>query len=373
LKLFHILHTEAASGWGGQEIRVLQEARLLLERGYRVSVACRTGSPLEEHCRSLSDSRFHFKSIAMERPTILGAFIALYRYINEIKPDIVHTHSSVDSWIGGIAGKLARVPIVRTRHVSLPVKDFFPNHLIYSHIPERILTSGKAISDILKKVRYVNPDKVISIPAGVDLRRFDSAISGEKVREELKVKPSQSLIGKIGVIRGWKGHNYFLEAIPLILKQIPDARFVIVGDGPGYEQIRSKVSLASLENSVALLGHREDIPEIMAALDVQVLASFDGEGTPQVIPQAFAMKTPIVATKIASIPELLGNGARGVLVEPKNVPSLAEGVLKLVRDSALVARLTANGRSFCQDELTVDKMMDATLAAYAEVLSSLPK
>ena len=370
MKLLHILHTEAAAGWGGQEIRVLQETRLLLERGHRVSLICQAGSPLEERANSISSSRFHLIPISMKSALSLEIFLTLYRYVSKNNLDVIHTHSSVDSWLGGVVGKLSGVPVVRTRHVSLPVNDFFPNHLLYSYIPQRILTSGNMISDIVKQVSCVDSNKVISVPAGVDLRKFDSEISGEMIREELKVSSNQILIGKIGVIRGWKGHNYFLEAIPLILKNIPSARFVIVGDGPGFKEIKSKVNLAGIDNKVDLLGHREDIPEIMAALDVQVLASFAGEGTPQVIPQAFAMKTPVVATKIASIPDLLGQGERGVLIEPENALSLAEGVLKIMRNSEIANHLVENARSFCLKELTVDKMMDSTIAIYEEVASS---
>ena len=370
MKLLHILHTEAAAGWGGQEIRVLQETRLLLERGHRVSLVCQADSPLEERARSISNSRFHLIPISMKSALSLWVFLTLYRYVSKNNLDVIHTHSSVDSWLGGVVGKLSGVPVIRTRHVSLPVNDFFPNHLLYSYIPQRILTSGNMISDIVKQVRCVDSNKVVSIPAGVDLRKFDSEISGEKIREELKVDSNQILIGKIGVVRGWKGHNYFLEAIPLILKKIPYAKFVIVGDGPGFKEIKSKVKLAGIENKVDLLGHREDVPEIMAALDVQVLASFAGEGTPQVIPQAFAMKTPVVATKIASIPDLLGQGKRGILIEPENALSLAEGVLKTIRNPEIAKRLVENAYSFCLKELTVDKMMDSTIAIYEEVASS---
>ena len=370
MKLLHILHTEAAAGWGGQEIRVLQETRLLLERGHRVSLVCQADSPLEERARSISNSRFHLIPISMKSALSLWVFLTLYRYVSKNNLDVIHTHSSVDSWLGGVVGKLSGVPVIRTRHVSLPVNDFFPNHLLYSYIPQRILTSGNMISDIVKQVRCVDSNKVVSIPAGVDLRKFDSGISGEKIREELKVDSNQILIGKIGVVRGWKGHNYFLEAIPLILKKIPYAKFVIVGDGPGFKEIKSKVKLAGIENKVDLLGHREDVPEIMAALDVQVLASFAGEGTPQIIPQAFVMKTPVVATKIASIPDLLGQGERGILIEPENALSLAEGVLKLIRTPDIAKRLVENAYSFCLKELTVDKMMDSTIAIYEEVASS---
>ncbi|MBT6297325.1 MAG: glycosyltransferase family 4 protein [Nitrospina sp.] len=373
MKLLHILHTEAAAGWGGQEIRVLQETRLLLERGHRVSLVCQADSPLEERARPISNSRFQLIPISMKSALSLWVFLALYRYVSKNNLDVIHTHSSIDSWLGGLVGKLSGIPVIRTRHVSLPVNDFFPNHLLYSYIPQRILTSGNMISDIVKQIRCVDSNKVVSIPAGVDLRKFDSRISGEKIREELKIDLNQILIGKIGVVRGWKGHNYFLEAIPLILKKIPYAKFVIVGDGPGFKEIKSKVKLAGIDNKVDLLGHREDVPEIMAALDVQVLASFAGEGTPQVIPQAFAMKTPVVATKIASIPDLLGQGERGILIEPENALSLAEGVVKVIRNSDVASHLVENASSFCLKELTVDKMMDSTIAIYEEVVSSSKK
>ena len=302
-----------------------------------------------------------------------GAFTSLYRYFKQQCPDIVHTHSSNDSWLGGLAGRLAGIPVVRSRHVSLPINDFFPNHLLYSYFPKRIITSGAAISKVVTQIRGVNPDKVVPISSGVDLRRFDAALSGDMIRAELKVQPGQPLVGKIGVIRGWKGYDDFLEAIPIILERVSEARFVIVGDGPGFEQIRSKIRVAGLQNKVSLLGHREDVPGIMAALDVQVLASFTGEGTPQVIPQAFAMRTPVVATSIASIPELLGNGERGVLIEPRNPRSLAEGVLKLIGDPNLAVRLAENAYSFCCKELSADKMIDATLAVYESVVSSSSK
>ena len=367
MKLLHILHTEAAAGWGGQEIRVLQETQLLLERGYKVSLVCHADSPLETRAKSIFNLRFQLLAIPMKSALSLKVFFNLCRYISKNNIDVIHTHSSVDSWLGGVAGKLLGVPVIRTRHVSLPVNDFFPNHLLYSYIPQRILTSGNMISDVVKQIRCVDSKKVISISAGVDLSKFNSGVSGEKIRDELKIEVDEFLVGKIGVIRGWKGHNYFLEAIPFILKEIPKARFVIVGDGPGFKEIQDKVRVAGLDDKVVLLGHREDIPEIIAALDVQVLASFKGEGTPQVIPQAFAVKTPIVATTIASIPDLLGNGERGVLIEPKNALSLAQGVLKVFRNPEIANRLVENANSFCLKELTVDQMMDRTISVYKEV------
>ena len=148
LRSLHILHSEAATGWGGQEIRIFQETRLLLERDHQVSIICQPGSPLEEQCRKLSHPRLKSYPVRMARTLDLTAFRAIHKIIKDISPNILHTHSSIDSWLVSFCGKLLKIPIVRSRHVSIPVKNFFPRNLVYSHFPDRIITSGTAISEI---------------------------------------------------------------------------------------------------------------------------------------------------------------------------------------------------------------------------------
>lgn len=369
LKTLHILHSEAATGWGGQEIRVFQECRLLLERGHRVSIVCQPGSPLGDRCSQLSHSDFAYLPLVMKRPFSLPTLYSLARIIKESQPDILHSHSSIDSWLIALTGKFLNVPIIRSRHVKIPIHNHIFNRWLYAKAPSRILTSGKGIAKMVSEQAGVPEDKIISIPAGVDFRRFDFKISGEKIRAELGVKPHQPLIGKIAVIRGWKGYNYFVDCAPLVLKKFPDARFVIVGSGPGYESIRSRVKNHGLEKSVFVLGHREDIPEIMAALDIHCVASFAVEGTTQVIPQAFAMKTPVVSTRMDSILPILGNGERGILVELKSAESIADGIIKLLNDQKLAHDMAEKAYTYCKSELGIDNMMDQTISAYHEALS----
>ena len=302
--------------------------------------------------------------------SILNPFsiLRLYNALKKIQPDIVHTHSSLDSWQVSFCCKILKIPIVRSRHVSIHMKNFFPKNCIYSYFPDRIITSGKAVQDLIQRLDGVSNEKVISIVAGVDVQRFNYKISGEKFRSELNVLSGQPLIGKIAVIRGWKGHDYFLSAIPPILEIIPNARFVIVGDGPGFEEIKNKISRQNLDLIVTLLGYREDIPEIIAGLDVLTLASTAGEATSQVIPQAFAMKTPVVATKTGGIPEIMGNGERGILVDPRNNLALAKGIIKLLKNPVLSQRFTQKAYKFCLQELTIDRMMDQTITVYEDII-----
>ena len=306
----------------------------------------------------------------MKSPANPFSFFRLLRILKKAKPDVIHTHSSIDSWLAGSVSKFAGIPVVRSRHISIPIKSIFPNNWLYSRIPKKIITSGEAISNVVTGVSGVKAENVKSVAAGVDFRRFDFNINGEAIRKELKLKPDQPLIGKIGVIRGWKGYDYLLEAASLVLKKYPDARFIFVGRGPGFEQTQSIANSLGLEKAVTLLGHREDIPEIMAGLDIQVLASFAGEGTPQVIPQAFAMKTPVVATRVGSVPEMLGQGERGVLVELKNSIDLSNGIIKLIENPNIGKKFSERAYEFCKKELGIDRMMDETIVTYEEAIKS---
>ena len=370
MKSLHILHSESATGWGGQEIRVFQESSLLLERGHRVSIVCQPESFMWNKCQSITSSNFNCYPLPMKNPVNPFSLARLFRILKKAKPDVIHTHSSIDSWLAGSVAKFAGIPVVRSRHISIPIKSVFPNNWLYSRIPKKVITSGEAISNVVKGVSGVIPKNVKSISAGVDFRRFDFKIDGGAIRSELGIKAEQPLIGKIGVIRGWKGYDYLLKAAPIVLEKYPDARFVFVGRGPGYEQTQSIANSLGLEKAVTLLGHREDIPEIIAGLDIQVLASFAGEGTPQVIPQAFAMKTPVVATRVGSVPEMLGQGERGILVELKNSIDLANGIIKLIENPNIRKEVSERGYEFCKNEMGVDRMIDDTITTYEEALKS---
>ena len=119
-----------------------------------------------------------------------------------------------------------------------------------------------------------------------------------------------------------------------------------------------------------MLGHREDIPEIMAALDIHCVASFAVEGTTQVIPQAFAMKTPVVSTRMDSIPPILGNGEWGILVEPKNSQDLANGIMKLLSNRELARSMAEKAYTFCKKELSIEEMINQTISVYHEALNN---
>ena len=188
---FHILHAEAASGWGGQEIRIFQECQLLLERGHRVSVVCQSNSPLYKKCLAITSPKFNCYPLRMKSSINIFSYRSLSKLIKTIKPDIIHTHSSIDSWLAGIIGNVCGIPVVRSRHISIPITSVPPNSWLYSKIPKKIITSGEVISEIVSSISGVEPDNVKSISAGVDFRKFDFKITGRKIKNELGINSNQ--------------------------------------------------------------------------------------------------------------------------------------------------------------------------------------
>src|SRR5919108_4369364 len=176
-----ILHTEASRGWGGQEIRILSEATAFAKRCFRLLVACQPSSRL-----ALEAQRYglRVRPIAMRRAFDAMACWRLRRLMRTETVDLVHTHSSIDGWLAGFAAKSLRLPVVRSRHVSIPVKR--RRNFVYNALCDRIISSGEAIREVLI-TGGVDPEKIVAIPAGVDTAQFHPAVSGAAVRRGIGI------------------------------------------------------------------------------------------------------------------------------------------------------------------------------------------
>jgi glycosyltransferase involved in cell wall biosynthesis len=353
-----ILHTEASVGFGGQELRILAESRWLLAHGWQALIAA------QPRARLLAEAeRSGVPSVAvpMRAPWDLRAVWALRRLIRARNIAVVHTHSSIDAWVGGLAARSARVPIVRSRHVTIAVPR--RRALVY-RLSDRVITSGEAVASVLRAAG-VPAERVVAIGPGLDTTRFHPAVSGAAVRAELGLRGPA--VGLVANIRGSKGHDYFLEAARVVLRGRPDARFVIVGDGIGFDDVRRRVKELGLEEHVTMTGFRRDVPEVMAALDVLVLPSIRSEAMSQVIPQALAVGTPVVGTTVGGTPELVRDGETGRLVPPADAPALAAAVLDLLRDPDTARAQARRGQALVLAQHSLDATMARTVAVYEAV------
>jgi glycosyltransferase involved in cell wall biosynthesis len=291
-------------------------------------------------------------------PTILR----LRRLLREAAVDLVHTHSSVDSWAATVAARSLGRPVVRSRHVSIRIGS--GRGLVY-RLAHRVITSGEHVKRMVVAAG-IPAARVVAIPAGLDETRFHAGVSGDKVRAELGLPGP--VVGLVANIRGSKGHRFFLEAARLVLAAHPDARFLIVGDGVGFADVRRRIDDMRLAERVLLTGFRRDIPEVMAALDVLALPSIRSEAFPQVIAQALAVGTPVVGTTVGGIPEIIRDGETGRLVPPADSRALANAILELLRDPLQARDMARRGQALVRERFSIDGMMTATTDVYRELI-----
>jgi glycosyltransferase involved in cell wall biosynthesis len=355
-----VLHTESSVGFGGQELRIVAEARWLLDHGWRALVAGQPGSRLLEESGRLGVPAV---AVRMRRAVDLGALRALRRLIEERGVALVHTHSSIDSWLAGLAGRSRRRPVVRSRHVTIPIPR--RRALVY-RLADRIISSGEAAARVVAAAG-VPAARIVAIPPGVDTTRFHPTVSGAGVRAELGLE-AVPLVGLVANIRGSKGHGIFLEAARAVLAREPAARFLIVGDGIGFDDVRQRVGALGLDAAVRMTGFRRDIPEVMAALDVLVLPSVRSEAASQVIPQALAVGTPVVATDVGGSGELVREGETGRLVRAGDPAILAGAIVDCLADRSRARAMARRGQALVRERHSLDAAMTRTTAVYRQLL-----
>ncbi|MFB3819674.1 MAG: glycosyltransferase family 4 protein [Candidatus Methylomirabilales bacterium] len=361
-----LLHTEASMGWGGQEIRVLAETAWLNGHGHSAGLLAQPGSGLERRARGAACP---VTSLRLGRGPTPAAVARIAGHLRRARVELVVTHSSVDAWCAGLAGRVAGVPVVRMRHLSVPVAANPLSRLVYTRLCDRVVTTAEAIRQLLIDRLGLPPKKVVSIPTGIDTAAFDpAAADGSALRRELGLDSRVPLLGMAAVLRSWKGHLVFLEAFRRVRERRPDVQAVLVGEGPYRPIIAEAVTAHSLRDAVRLLGHRDDMPAVLAALDLVVSASTGGEGVPQALLQALAMERPVVASAAGGVGEIVRPGETGWLVPVGDAGALAEGILAALGEPRRASELGRAGRRLVAASYSLDRMGSQVVRCYREVL-----
>ena len=348
-----ILHTEASNGWGGQEIRILSEAEWFRDQGYRIILANPQNGQLNAKARARG---FEVFDIPFEKKTQLRDFFRVRKIIKDHKPDVIGTHSSVDSWVGLLAATLSRVACrLRYRHVSTPVHNNLFNRFQYTSLCDHIITTGDCISEPLRKAFQLPVEKVRTIFTGIDVPttlpdRNDSRIA---LAQELHLPGSSRFVGMVAVLRSWKGHAYLIEAFDQIADQFPAHHLILAGNGP-QSHLQTQIDDCRHNDRIHLIGHRENPWMVFRALDVAVLSSFKNEGIPQTGLQAMFAETPFLGTRVGGIPEIIEHMKTGVLVDPADSRSLSDGLQTVLTDANLRNEIASQALNFAQTNATMD-------------------
>lgn len=365
-KAFTILHTESSLGWGGQERRIILEARAMRDRGHRLLLACDPRGELYRRGQSWGFPVFPlpFGGLAGN----LQVWRVLRRLLGQERVDILNTHSSLDSWVGFLAWQTLRTrpALVRTRHLSTPVKQSWPTRWLYN-APAATITTGENITALLHERLGVPQSRLFAIPTGVPLAEFAPRPPDPGLRETLGLPPDAFVFGTLSVLRSWKGHLFALEALRKLVAAGHKGYLLIVGEGPYRPVIEERLAALNLAARVRLAGHQEPAADWLALMDVLVMASYAHEGVPQAVLQAMAMAKPVVATRVGGIPEVVNPGVTGLLVPAKDADALARAMARLLLDKALPQILGHQGRAVVIEHFSLERMAERVEAVYHRV------
>jgi len=198
--------------------------------------------------------------------------------------------------------------------------------------------------------------KVAVIPNGVDTERFAPVPDVASVRRELGIGPTDPVVGIVAALRPEKNHELFLDMAQRVARQLPAARFLIIGDGPCRQALEQHAATLGIGTNGMFLGSRHDVPRLLAAMDVFALTSHI-EANPVSILEAMSVGRPIVATNVGSIHEAVSEGKTGFLVPAGDADQLAERVLRLLHDPLLSQSMGAAARRAVVDRWSLDAMV----------------
>jgi glycosyltransferase involved in cell wall biosynthesis len=363
-----ILHVNTEAGWRGGEAQTLRLAAGLRDRGLRCLIV---GVPGGDLVRRAAAAGLEVVPIPMRGELDLGAARSLARLVREEKVDLLHGHTAHAVTLGTL-GTLAQNPrpaTVAARRLSFPLRRALLGRFKYSFHVDRVIAVSEAIRRLLVR-QGLDPARVVTVHSGIDPDRFgrgDRRRFRESLRPVLGAETETAfLIGTAGHLAAHKGIDLFLAAAAGVAAEIPEARFLVVGRGEGENVLRQNVASLGLEGRVVFAGFRDDMPDVFAGLDLFVLASTSGEGSPAVLKEAMAAGTPVVATALDGIEEIIEDARHGLLVPPGNAPALARAMILLARDPALRSRYAAAARERV-GAFTADRMVEGTLAVYRSI------
>lgn len=359
----NILHTEWGDGWGGQEIRILTEMKALRERGLNLYLACTEHAKLGQKAKKLG---FDVYYLPFKGNWDVKTLIGIRRLIKKLDIDIVNTHSSKDTLVGGLAAKLSGCRFVRTRHLSIPVKKM----ALMNRLADHVITTGETVRQSLIHHSGLKEGNVTSVPTGFDQAVFDPAqYDYGLMRSDFNLLKDEIAIGIIAVLRGGKRHDLFLQMGRILKEKGFNIRLLIAGDGPVKQSLEALVNQQNMNDYVTFLGYVDQPEKLLSALDFFVLSS-DAEGVPQSVIQALAMNKATLATDVGSTSDLYSDN--NFLLIPKGEPlEWAKKIEYLLNHPEEKKHLEEKARQSVLAKFSKDAMTDKTLKVYQKVLGRM--
>lgn len=349
--------------FGGTERQVAELVRGLHGSRWEPRIACfrkEGGFLAEVQALGIEPVAFPLKG-SLARPNTLRTIGELAAYLLREEAKVLHCHDIYAAIVGVPAARLAGIPVVSSRrdlghHLSGLQRIALRGAMLLS---TRVLANAATVAAQTEREAGVNAGRLVVVPNGLDLARFDQRAAAPLTAPVPWLgEPGVRTIVKVARM-GYpaKGHDDLLEAAVKVRAAAPDARFLLVGDGPRESELRALAERLGVADIIAFLGRRDDVPSIVSRADI-VCHAARAEGMPNAVIEAMAARRPIVATCVGGTPELIHDGAHGLLVPPRAPALLADRLISLLSDPARASTLAAAARKRIEERFTLSKLVE---------------
>lgn len=383
-----VLHLITHLGFGGASDNTLLTVKDLSRSRYIVDLAAGADYvDWVEQGRSYADGFFLFPDLYRDpRPLAdLRLLWQLTRFLKAQRYDIVHTHNAKAGIIGRIAAWLAGTPIIlHTMHLlswqdmegarntprqraKAAAKEYLYLQLerFAAWLSDRVVTVSQLNREEAFKAGLAPAEKLVTIYSGIEYERFRIQVDKAQKCQSLGLNPAQPIIGMIGRLSPQKAPLDFVAAARQVLQERPDAQFLIVGDGPQAEEVHATVAH---ESRIQVLGYRDDVPELLAILDVFALSSL-WEGLGRALTEAMSVGLAVAVTAVNGVPELVNHGETGLLSPPGKPEKLAANMLRLINHPDEARMMARRGQERVLPNFGAHQMVEQIAALYETLLA----
>ena len=358
------LHIDTARTWRGGQSQVLLTVLGLRAAGHRAALVAHPAGELWRRASEGPD----LIPIAVRSEMDLSAAWKLSRVVKQLGPAIVHAHDPHGVAIAALelsmSTEAAKPRLVAARRVDFHLKTNAFSRWKYRQV-ERFICSSDAIRRML--VADGVPEALtITVREGIDIERVAAAPAAD-LHAEFWLPHHAPIVGNVAALVPHKGQTHLIEAAALVVRKVPDARFVIAGEGDLRPSLERLIKERRLEKHVFLAGFRPDVLSVHKAFDIFAMSSVT-EGLGTSVLDAMACAKPVVATAAGGIPEAVVDGVTGVLVEPRDHDAMARALIALLADEDARTRMGAAGLRRVRDEFSIERLVRETLHVYEHVL-----
>jgi len=355
-----ILQINSARSIGGGERHVIDLSDELTARGHEVFVAVVPGSPVRAAFRNVPAE--NIVDVPLRNALDVGSIARIASLARGKKIDLMNVHFAKDYPVVSAAATISKVPYVITRHVLFPMNSA---HRMFLRNTRYIIAPSNAVAESLRAQGLFPSQKIVTIRYGLDTERFPPQLASNR---------DHICVGSIGNLDPVKGFDVLIRAAAIVTKEIPDAKFSIVGedrsrDGRNKSELLKLIDELNLENTVDLAGWSDDVGQTLSGFDIFVSAS-RSESFGFVIAEAMLSGVPVIATETEGAKEIISEATLGRLVPIGSAEQIANAIVDLSSHPAYREQLVQSGRDHVRENFSLKRMVDETEDLYERAISN---